>query len=159
MSGDASSVIGYDHRSACVGSAKMAGYPGGMRMADAVSPLLVLQARAEARAILYAAGELTLQDAVDGSQRAAEAYGLVAKLGQDAVQEIIAEAFAPFRDDMVPDLIEDGIPRTGTAESTLAAAEYLLKQNDVPRWREWLAKHGETERADILKRIKRRQLA
>ena len=130
-----------------------------MTMTDDVPPLLVLQARAEARAILYAAGELTLQDAVDGCQRAAEAYGLVAELGQDAVQEIIAEAFAPVRDEMVPNLIEDGVPRTGTAESTLAAAEYLLKQNDAPRWREWLARHSEAECADILKRIERRQRA
>jgi hypothetical protein len=128
-------------------------------MIDDVPPLLVLQARAEARAILYAAGELTLQNAVDGCQQAAEAYGLVVEIGQDAVQQIISESFALVGDAMVPDLIEDGVPRTGTAESTLAAAEYLLKQNDATRWREWLARHGEAECADILKRIERRERA
>lgn len=124
------------------------------------SPLLVLQARAEARAMLYAVGELSLQDAVDGCQQAAEAYGLVAEVGQDKVQEIIAEAFAAVRaTDMVPDPIENWEQVGRAAESTIAAAEYLFKQNDPKRWAEWLAKHSEAEQADILKRIERRRQA
>jgi hypothetical protein len=64
-------------------------------------------------------------DAVDECQRAAEAYGLVIELGQDAVQAIMVEAFrAASRrsfvvarcyhtnpecdDDVVPDLISEG---------------------------------------------------
>jgi hypothetical protein len=61
-----------------------------------VAPLskrAVFEARAEARAILYAVGEFTLHEAVDKLQADAEANGLVAELRQDAVQEIIASAF------------------------------------------------------------------
>jgi hypothetical protein len=61
------------------------------------SALDIFTARAEARAILYAAGEYTLQEAVDGLQRAAEALGLIEDIGQDAVQLIIAEAFVGGR--------------------------------------------------------------
>jgi hypothetical protein len=96
MSGDASSVIGYDHGSVCVGSAKMVGYPGGMRMADAVSPLLVLQARAEARAILYAAGELgeQLEPAVVPLLKYAMDSGITDTIGAEGAYCIIKQAFA-----------------------------------------------------------------
>jgi hypothetical protein len=57
-------------------------------------PREVFQLRCWARAYLYAAGELELPEAVDALQAAAEAYGLVDELGQDAVQAIIASAFA-----------------------------------------------------------------
>jgi len=56
-------------------------------------PLAAFAARAEARALLWQASELELQDAVDELQAAAERDGLVLKLGQDAVQTIIAKAF------------------------------------------------------------------
>jgi hypothetical protein len=58
----------------------------------------VLTLRCEARALMVSLGAMTLLDAVDGCQQAAEAYGLVINLGQDAVQAIIAEAFARRRD-------------------------------------------------------------
>ena len=45
----------------------------------------------------YAAGTVTLLDAVDALQHHAEAYGLVADIGQDAGQAIMAEAFARVR--------------------------------------------------------------
>jgi hypothetical protein len=57
---------------------------------DAVA---VFIARAEARALLWQAGEFELHKAVDELQAAAERDGLVAELGQDAVQAIIAKAF------------------------------------------------------------------
>lgn len=122
-------------------------------MMDDVAPLLVLQARAEARAILFAAGELTLQDAVDGCQQYAEASGLLAEIGQDKVQEIMAQAFAPIQ---VPDLIEEATHMRAAA-STIAAAEHLFKENDARRWREWLARRTDDECADILKRIEQRR--
>jgi hypothetical protein len=59
----------------------------------AVSPALIFTARAEARALLWQAGEFELQEAVDVLQASAEATGLVAEIGQDAVQAIIAKAF------------------------------------------------------------------
>jgi hypothetical protein len=49
--------------------------------------------RCEARAILVAEGEMGLRDAVDGLQDADVAYGLVEVMGQDVLQEIMAEAF------------------------------------------------------------------
>jgi hypothetical protein len=60
-------------------------------------PLEVLQARARARATLYAAGELSLHDAVDVLQAWAVDTGLVAEVGQNLVQLIIARAFARVR--------------------------------------------------------------
>ena len=62
-----------------------------------VSPLAVLIARAEARALLWQAGELDFHEAVDVLQASAEASGLVDELGQDAVQAIIAQAFETVR--------------------------------------------------------------
>jgi len=61
------------------------------------SALDIFRARAEARAILYAAGEFDLLDAVDGLQQAAEASGLIDNIGQDAVQQITAECFGGVR--------------------------------------------------------------
>ena len=60
-------------------------------------PVKVLIARAEARALLWAAGEFDLHEAVDKLQADAERDGLVAAVGQDGLQRIIAEAFALAR--------------------------------------------------------------
>lgn len=56
-------------------------------------PVEVFCERAEARAMLWAAGEYTLHEAVDVLQADAVRTGLVALIGQDAVQAIMAEAF------------------------------------------------------------------
>ena len=61
------------------------------------SALAVFTARAEARALLWQAGEFDLPEAVDVLQTAAERDGLVTLLGQDAVQEIISKAFGAVR--------------------------------------------------------------
>ena len=63
------------------------------RKTQTVDPVLAFTARAEARALLVASGELDLHEAVDGLQAAAVASGLVAALGQDSVQAIMADAF------------------------------------------------------------------
>ena len=57
----------------------------------------VFIARAEARALLWAAGEFDLHEAVDKLQADAERDGLVDRIGQDEVQRIIAETFALAR--------------------------------------------------------------
>ena len=62
-----------------------------------VPTLAAFQARCEARAILFAAGELTLHQAVDLLQHDAIANGLVDTIGQDAVQATISEPFARVR--------------------------------------------------------------
>jgi hypothetical protein len=63
-----------------------------------VDLLDVLRERAEARAYLWAAGELDLQEAVDKLQTDAERDGLVERIGQDAVEAILAAAFRSFRE-------------------------------------------------------------
>src|SRR6516165_316738 len=65
-----------------------------------VDPLLAFVVRAEARALLWQAGELDLQTAVDALQEAAAASGLTAAAGQDAVQRILAAAGSDFHDDV-----------------------------------------------------------
>jgi hypothetical protein len=62
-----------------------------------IDPLAVFEARAEARAILWAACELDLHEAVDALQAAAETSGLVEGIGQDAVQAILHDAFHRVR--------------------------------------------------------------
>jgi hypothetical protein len=70
---------------------------------DAPAPVDVLRIRAWSRAALWAAGEIaTIPEAVDELQAFAVASGLVEQIGQDAVQAILAEAFAPVRDDLRP---------------------------------------------------------
>jgi hypothetical protein len=54
--------------------------------------LEVFQLRSWARAELYAACEFDLAEAVDVLQDFAEVSGLVADVGQDAVQEILRHA-------------------------------------------------------------------
>ena len=58
-----------------------------------VDALLAFIARAEARAILWEAGEFDLHEAVDVLQAVAERDGLVERIGQGAVQAILAHAF------------------------------------------------------------------
>jgi hypothetical protein len=62
-----------------------------------LDPVKVFQARAEARALLYYASEMTLHEAVDGLQLSACESGLVREIGQDNVQKIMADAFAVIR--------------------------------------------------------------
>ena len=65
---------------------------------DAIDPVDVFIARCAAQAKLYAAGEFDQQEAVDVLQTAAERDGLVKALGQDRVQQIMANAFRPVRE-------------------------------------------------------------
>jgi hypothetical protein len=62
-----------------------------------MNAVAVLELRAWARAELYAACVYDLRKAVDKLQRDAKRSGLVAGLGQDAVQRILADAFHEVR--------------------------------------------------------------
>jgi hypothetical protein len=73
-------------------SARKRAYP-----AARPSPLAVFTARAEARALLWRCLEFNLHEAVDVLQHAAVRDGVIATLGQDAVQEIISKAFGVVR--------------------------------------------------------------
>jgi hypothetical protein len=64
------------------------------------TPSRTFQALCEARALRWQAGDLELADAVDWLQHIAEHNGLVKAIGQDAVQLIMARAFAAVRDDL-----------------------------------------------------------
>ena len=52
------------------------------------------------RAQLYAAGTIGLHDAVDSLQEWAVEKGLVAEIGQDAVQALMSDAFMEVRYDL-----------------------------------------------------------
>jgi hypothetical protein len=58
-----------------------------------VDPIRAFELRCQARAYLFAAGDLELHDAVDGLQLDAEIGGLVDTYGQDVIQRAMAEAF------------------------------------------------------------------
>ena len=58
-----------------------------------VSPLLVLRARAEARAILVASGDYEFDEAIYGLMQWAIDAGLLEQLGEDAIIEIILDPF------------------------------------------------------------------
>ena len=57
----------------------------------------VFAALCSARATLYAAGGLGLQEAVDFLQQWAVSHGLADAVGQDAVQQLMADAFREVR--------------------------------------------------------------
>lgn len=166
------------------------------------TPLAVLIARAEARALLWRVGALDLTTAVDELAAEAEVSGLLAAIGQDEVDVIIAEAFAAARERPVADgwrkaaaeyqgargkraaivttepehlaflrdlMAEDiSLDRAvyeiaeahrdarAVAAATLAAAEYLIRQDDAERLRKWLAQHSAQERAAILRHLEQR---
>jgi hypothetical protein len=131
-----------------------------------IDPLAVFVARAEARALLWQAGEFDLHAAVDELWAAAVRDGLVAKLGADKVQQLLADAFAPVRDDLphyedaVPELINEEQELSSVVPlATLQAAEFLIQQKDPARLRAWLAKHSAQERAAILQHLEQRRKA
>jgi hypothetical protein len=62
-----------------------------------VDPVLVFALRCWARATLWQAGEICLQEAVDVLQRDAERDGLVDQLGEDSIEGIMASAFHRVR--------------------------------------------------------------
>jgi hypothetical protein len=62
-----------------------------------IDPLTVFKARAEARALLWKCCAFDLYEAVDIFQYAAKRNGLIDQLGQDCVQQIIADAFNEVR--------------------------------------------------------------
>jgi hypothetical protein len=80
-------------------AATMHDYPAQFRDRSdrSVTLLEVFEARCQARALLYQNGELTLHESVDALQTAAVAGGLVNKIGQDAVQALMAKAFSKAR--------------------------------------------------------------
>jgi hypothetical protein len=121
--------------------------------------LEIFRVRCNARASLVRACDLILQTAVDELQDSAIASGLVAELGQDGVQAVMAEAFAGIKSmpkaEVASSATVDDSEREPTSvptipSSTLAAAKHLIKQNDAEGLRIWLAKHTPAERIALL---------
>jgi hypothetical protein len=126
-------------------------------MTDRTDPIEVFRARCEARALLYREGAFDMGEAVDALQRAAEQQGLVAAIGQDAVQQIISEAFAAVLTlEHVPDALPDVAPPPGVASATLDAAVWLWFQvGDRDRFNRFLFGRSNNERASIIQHIKK----
>jgi hypothetical protein len=85
----------------------------------APTPLAVLIARAEARALLWQAGAFDFNTAVDELEAEAEVSGLLAAIGQDEVEAIVAAVFAAVSDDGEPAAVDGW---------TKAAAEYRAER-------------------------------
>jgi hypothetical protein len=66
---------------------------------NAPPPIKIFTACAEKYALSCAFGEMDIQAAVEGLQSYAEASGLVAELGHDRVQDILAAAFIWAREE------------------------------------------------------------
>jgi hypothetical protein len=90
--------------------------------APAPSALDKFVARCEAYARRCASGDLNLPDAIDALQNYATAFGLIVDPGQDAVQAIMAAAFARVRGDL---LISEPI-----------SANFAEDAWNAPGWRE-----------------------
>jgi hypothetical protein len=139
----------------------------------------VFRERAEARAILWSAGEYDLCQAVDVLQADAERTGLLELIGQDAVQAIMAAPFGAARaPQQQPPPLDDHHEPVGdydhvsdedgddddhdhhhgghVASSTIKAVEFLTKQGDRNRLRVWLAKHTRAERLAIKNHFRRK---
>lgn len=111
----------------------------GIPNAQAPDQIEVFRKRCEARARLFARGEMLLHDAVDELQNAAEGRGLIDLVGQDGVQAIMGSAFAAVRLPEEPDM---STPSTSqTARSTIDAFYYVVSLNDPDRLKAWLRQH------------------
>ncbi len=127
--------------------------------AAGLDPVEVFRERAEARALLWAANEFDLHEAVDVLQADAERSGLVDLIGQDSVEAIIATAFAAVRAPRPHLPCDEDEPTVdcGVARSTIDALEYLIRENDGARLRAFIAKHGARERAAITDYLRNRE--
>jgi hypothetical protein len=105
---------------------------GTAKFAATAGPLEVFIARAEARACLWREGDLDLHEAVDALQAAAVQTGLVGALGHDAVQGVMAKAFAAVREPAIDASLPDPVPETApgirAAASTVEALMFSLRR-------------------------------
>jgi hypothetical protein len=141
--------------------------PGIGNIRTQADPLDVLEARAWARAHLYAAGELhSLHEAVDPLQRWAVDSGLVERIGQDAVQQILVHAFArvqrsfatdcEYADVAVAAAQQCPCERHGSPKSTRDAAVYLAGTN-ASQLEAWLLGHSPAQQAVIVSYLREKQ--
>ena len=109
----------------------------------------VSEARCWACARLYAEGELHLR-AIEKLQCDAERDGLVAAIGQDRIQEMMAEALAKVGTLTAWDLGEAFADHRGVlAGATFAELDLLIGENDPTKFREWMARLSVAERQAV----------
>jgi hypothetical protein len=128
-----------------------------------ISKFEIFIARAWARATLFAAGEMTLHNAVDELQQYAVVSGLVAELGQDEIQHVMSAAFANVHRDIWitasdPDRVEIEPIREQpcAAASTVEAVVYALRTNGtaaIAANRERLIEVSATQLEDVIVRL------
>jgi hypothetical protein len=135
-----------------------------------VDPLDCFVERAAARAYLWAIGEYEIAEAVDVLQHDARRDGLIERIGQDAIQAILAAAFQRYRDmgknskenkvgvtlqttcrqNLAPgDRLND--PRRQGIASTIKAFRYVLQHNSPEQIHAWLERRRPDERAMLRK--------
>jgi hypothetical protein len=138
----------------------------------ALDPAAVFIARAEAKAMLWANGEVSLHDAIDSLWAAAVDAGLVAEFGANQVQELLADIFAQHREDLAHEREIMSAREAATScltdelrvqelcrdpdhvpKPTLDAAEYLLQLGDLARWKAWFERRTPAQRAAILQHL------
>jgi hypothetical protein len=129
------------------------------------------RARAEARALLWEAGEISLHDAVDELWRAAERDGLVKEFGADDVQAFLAEIFTPLERE--PEILpaREAAAKCLAAEQranevyrepsyvpeqTLKAAAFLHDLGDFDRFKAWFDRHDARTRDAIARHLRKR---
>jgi hypothetical protein len=119
--------------------------------AVSVDVLAAFQLRAWARARLFGEGELGLHDAVDELQLGAVRDGLVAAIGQDAVQGLIANAFGAVRRKPTAwDLGEAFSDHRGVLDAqTIADLASIIQRNDPQQLRNYLAPLSVAEREAV----------
>jgi hypothetical protein len=104
-------------------------------LADATANNALIEAfalRCWSRDRLYAEGELDLHDAVDVLQEFAGTSGLVATIGQDEVQAIMADAFRPIRQrEWQLEDAEQAAPKRNTPPTTIEALMYSLRESGL----------------------------
>jgi hypothetical protein len=110
--------------------------------ASSVDVVAAFELRCWARARLYAEGEIGPHDAADKLQGDAVRDGLVAAIGQDAVQAIMANAFGPVLERM----------REREIAEAAAEMEFFIRQGVWEEICGWLEKRPHGERI-ALKRL------
>jgi hypothetical protein len=119
--------------------------------ATSVDVLAAFQLRCWARAWLFSEGELELHDAVDELQLSAVRDGLVAAIGQDRVQAMIADAFGAVRRRTTAwDLGEAFSDHRGVLDAqTIADLASVIQRNDPQQLRNYMAPLSVAEREAV----------
>jgi hypothetical protein len=105
----------------------------------------VFAERAWARAYLWRADKLDLHEAVDQLQHDAKRTGLVDLIGQDAVQQMLADAFRPYREsagDRLNDLRRQSTPKHAMSRSQHSLPlTFFDDLSENPPRKPWLIKN------------------